>query len=59
MSQKFYDKIFDGMVTHNRPKIRKYNGTHWIVKYGYNSKSFATWDEAMTFVYESEECYGF
>lgn len=58
-NQLFYDKIFAGIVKHSRPKIRKYNDTHWVVKYGYNSKPFATWDEAMAFVNESEECYGF
>lgn len=58
-SQSFYDRIFAGMVVHNRPKVKKYNNTHWVVKYGYNSQVFLTWDDAMTFVNESEECNGF
>lgn len=57
--QRFYDRIFAGMVVHNRPKIRKYNGTHWVVRCGYNSKTFDSWDEAIAYANESEECNGF
>lgn len=57
--QKFYDRIFAGMIAHNKPKVKRYNGTHWVVRYGNHSKDFPTWEEAMTFVNESEVCNGF
>lgn len=56
--QKFYNEIFAGMIEHHRPKVRKYNGVKWVVKYGHISKSFDTWAEAMSYVNESESVHG-
>lgn len=45
-SQKFIDRLFQGIINHNRARVY-YLSDAWVVRIGHSRRHYKTWTEAM------------
>lgn len=50
LDQTFIDKVFEGIIKHNRPVVYAADGM-WAVRKGHVRRHFDTWSEAMDYAH--------